>query len=448
MTHDDDNDIDIIDTQEDFDQEPAARASLKETWDSNPMLKIGAVVLGLGLLVGVYLTFFAGDEEQTTKSVVAKGGSSVKTTIGKTKNDPIYQKQIELANKRRAEEAAKHGGSSINTPTGTSQSDALALPPPAPTPQDDPLREWRQKAEMARMSAAQEHVPDQPPPPRIAAPVKPITPVQQIKMDPNVAKALAAQMRVIIHQQTPRGASMIKVTNENSAYVKQQQEERKQQQAQQQQQQANGGADTGASGGTGGTGGGGNEEAKAKLIVAPGSIAYAQLLTELNSDIPSPAMAMILSGPFEGGKALGSFAKHDEYLTLQFTRIVKDGVTYTVSGMALDENTTLPAEQSEVNHHYLRRIILPAAAAFLTSYTQALATTGTTTTTTSGGGVATDNPAPTSKQATNAGLSSASNTVSSIISQDANKPVTIIVHKGTTMGILFLDSVTTKSVSQ
>jgi intracellular multiplication protein IcmE len=439
MTHDDEHDIDI-DTQEDFDTEAPARASLKETWDSNPMLKVGAVVLGIVLLAGGYMIFFGGQEKDVDKSVIAKSGSrGVKTIVGKTPNDPIYKQELIDANKKRAEEAKAHGQSSISTPVGMNGSDALALPAPAPTPADDPLREWRRRAEMQRTIAASESVPDQPAPPAPLAPVKPITPVQQERMDPNAAKALASQMRVIIGAQKPKNPLHVNVTHENSAYVDAQLAAKQKQTAQAQ--QAGGNA---SDGGTGSQ----KDAAKPKLIVSAGSVAYAQLLTELNSDVPSPALAIILSGPFEGGKALGQFSKQDEYLTLTFTRIVKDGITYSINGIALDENTTLPAQQSDVNHHYFQRIVLPAAAAFLTGYTSAVAQTSTTTTTTSGGGVATDQPAPDDTEAINAGLSSASNTVAGIMQQNASRPVTVIVHKGTTMGVLFLDTVTTASARQ
>src|SRR3972149_6783399 len=58
---DDDLDIDV-NTNEEQAAEPAAKPSLKEAWESSPMLKIAAVVLGVAVLAGVYLTFFSGDK--------------------------------------------------------------------------------------------------------------------------------------------------------------------------------------------------------------------------------------------------------------------------------------------------------------------------------------------------------------------------------------------------
>lgn len=453
MTHNDENDIDL-DTHEDFDKEPAARSSFKEAWDGNPMLKIGAVVVGLAVAVGVYMVFFNTPEDTGLESKISRGGAGVKTVVGKTQNDPEYAKRIASENEKRVKMAETHGTSAIPTPLNTATSDQLALPAPAATPPDDPLREWRQRAEEQRLKADREQVPDQPPAPTIQAPVRPITPVAQAKVDPNMAAALAAQMRVIIGAQAPVNSSHIQITQVNSAYVEHKKEEESKARSQGKQSQSRGSsggnviAGYGQGGSNGGGGDGGDAAAKPKLIVAAGNIAYAQLLTELNSDIQSPAMAMILSGPFEGGKALGQFTKQDEYLTLTFSRIVKDGVTYGINGIALDENTTLPAEQSDVNHHYFQRIVLPAAAAFLTAYTSARAQTGTQTTTTSGGGVASDTPPPTTKQAVNQGISSASGTVASMLTQQAGRPITVYVHKGTTMGILFLETVTTASATQ
>src|SRR5690606_4524314 len=92
--------------------------------------------------------------------------------------------------------------------------------------------------------------------------------------------------------------------------------------------------------------------------------------------------------------ALGQFNRQNEYLTLDFNRIVKDGVSYQISGIAMDEKTTLVGLASEVDNHYFQRIILPAAAKFIEGYAGAVAETGTSTTTTAGGGVVQETPEP------------------------------------------------------
>ncbi len=56
---------------------------------------------------------------------------------------------------------------------------------------------------------------------------------------------------------------------------------------------------------------------------------------------------------------MGKMSTQDEYIVITFDRIIKDGVSYRINGIALDQNTTLPAQQGDVDHHYFERIILP-----------------------------------------------------------------------------------------
>jgi intracellular multiplication protein IcmE len=192
--------------------------------------------------------------------------------------------------------------------------------------------------------------------------------------------------------------------------------------------------------------------APVKTIISAGSIATAQLLNDLNSDIPGPVLAQVTSGPFAGGRAIGSFSRDligdNGYITVTFTRIVKDDVVYNVQATALDQNSTLAGLRSNVDHHYRERLTLPATADFIKGYSQAMSTVGTSTITTAGGGVASSTPASSPRQAIMQGVEGSSGQVANQLQQDANVPVTVSLARGTGMNLLFTQSVTTGNVGQ
>lgn len=442
----DDPQIDDIDIDSDSEDLNAGggpdRASLKDTWNSNPLLKIGAVVAGVVVLTFLYFSFVGPADEDKPKTMIglAGGGSPVKVIPGQEDVDEEYRAAMEKENKMRAEQALNTGTSAMPTPIGTAQTEGVTVPQVNNVTTEDPLAEWRAKTEAKRV--LQETAPtteEEPMRPEVVPLVQPVRPQATMKMDPAAVAALSQQMRIIVTAQAPEGSKNSPITSVENAYTKMK--------AAQKDAEAKMKADA-TSGGTAGggvAGGAPGEIAKAKVIIQAGSISFAQLLNDLNSDIRGPVLAQVLSGPLQGGRALGEFQMQDEYLTLTFSRIVKDGVTYTVNGIALDEVTTLAAQQTDVDHHYMQRVLLPAAASFVEGYGSAVAETGQSTTTTSGGGVASDVPEPDAKEEVFKGIEKASSKISQLIDQEANRPITVTLNRGTTMGILFTQPVTTAS---
>jgi hypothetical protein len=266
------------------------------------------------------------------------------------------------------------------------------------------------------------------------------------------AKALLEQMRVIIAAQTPPKPDKAVISPETSPYKKLkavlEAKEAAAAAAAAKDDSAPGGASSGAAGG-GTAGAPAAGEAEKQTIVPAGSIVYAQLLTELNSDIMGPALVQILSGPFAGGRAIGKVKvkeAYNEYMVLTFSTLVKDGVSYKMNGIAMDENTTLTGQATDIDHHYLDRIIMPAAAKFVEGYGGALAKTGSTVAPPTGAGaepVTVAEPKPSPKEGLFKGLEESTKVVTEIIGKSAERPVTVKIAKGTTMGIFFIDPVTT-----
>lgn len=450
MTNNDEDDIDVdadvdLGPQEDFERAPEEKISLRETWESNPLLKVAAIAMAAAVVVGGYLIFFGGPDVEDNQSVVSSGsGAGVKTTPGGEEVlDPEYRKALEEQNKQRIEEAVTTGGSAIPTPTG----------PTAPTvpdilkdvPQEDPLKEWRARVERNQQMQTAAMTPDTTIQPEAAPLMQPVRPQQMmITADPEMARNLTDQMRVIVAAQAPSEIRQVGVTSEDSAYIALKKKEDAARRAIEASAFSSNAGTTYLADGTQVQ----TAAAEQKVIVPAGNIAYAQLLNELNSDISGPALAQVLSGPLEGGRALGQFSLKDEYLVITFNRVVKNGVSYAINAIALDTNTTLGGHQTDVDHHYFTRVVLPAAAKFVEGYGSAVAETGQTTTETAGGAVGEEQPEPDTRQELMKATGEAASKLSEILDESTESPITVKVAKGTEMGLLFVDSVMTGSVEQ
>lgn len=449
---------------------PVEKPSLREVWENNPALKLIAIAVAGSIAVGGYVAFAAKGADEAKSLVRLSGDSVAKQVPGQQDLDPVYRLALEQQNKKTAELAAQSGGSALPTPIGTAKTGALDLSSMPNKLHADPLTEWRKATEARQANTGSDEVAknDQGKPPiavddskrqmvddairnmgpDTAPMLQPIRPQQQVqRVNPKNAQILAEQMRVIIAAQAPSVAKQVTFTPKVSEYIEQQQlltVTRKASAATTQDASTLGG-NTNAQSGTPV-----NPE-KVLTIVPAGTIAYVQLLNALNSDINGPVLAQILSGPFAGGRAIGKVQVKqgvNDYMVLTFNRVVKDAVTYGVNGIAMDEKTTLAGHATDIDHHYFSRIILPAAAKFIQGYGSAVAKTATTTTQTSGGGQATSQPIPSPKQSIFKGIEEASKQVSDVVVEDAKRPVTIKVAKGTTMGLLFIDSVTTKDAGK
>ena len=443
-------------------KEETPKASLQEAWNSNPMLKIAAVVMGVVVLIGGYMIFASNAEDNSKAMIHMNDASNIKQVPGQQELDPAYRKALEETNKKEADAAAEMGGSALPTPIGTAKVGGLDMPEMPEKPKTDPLAEWRKATETRRMNIEKDVVEEDngAPPPEIVPMAQPIRPQQQLRMDPNASRQLAEQMRVIIGAQMPQNAKNLDITKRSSPYY-----DLVTNQAHLKEVQTAAGGTLVASAGKNSDGtpcdGENCDEASSKTapgtdsgksepkpIVTAGTIAYAQLLMELNSDIEGPVMAQVLSGPFEGARAIGKVETKDEYMVITFDRIIKDAVSYAVNSIALDEHTTLAAHATDIDHHYFARVILPAAAKFVEGYGSAVAQTGTTTQQTSGGGQSTSTPKPTPKESLYKGLEESTKKVSEMLQKGAERPITVKVAKGTTMGILFLDTVTTEDAGK
>lgn len=186
------------------------------------------------------------------------------------------------------------------------------------------------------------------------------------------------------------------------------------------------------------------------VIVKSGVIIYAVLNTELNSDQPgTPVMATIIQGKYKGAKLLGSFKRENDKLVIQFTSMSMASMNSSlkIKAYAIDPATAQNAMASNVNYHYLLRYGSLFAAAFLQGFGNYFSNTSSdlcsgTSTCIITGDNSTDSTQQTTEKAIYSGLGQIGSNLSSSVKSNFNKSPTVILNKGTGMGILFMQDVT------
>ncbi len=414
------DDFDTADTDLDtdfgeFDQE-TERGSLSDLIKKNPAVKIGLVVAGLLVIVGA-ITLFGGSDVKAPSSNVT-GGNDLKQAAGTADLSPEMKQVIEEVNQTGLEESQKQGTSFMPQPIETGK-EQLQLPADEANA-EDPLLKWRQIQD-ERLKAEQAQV-------------------QQEVQDPAKAQAITNLVTQMNAQMT-QILSGKKIENLKSMQITDLQQLLDAQQKLQQQSGASGQASQQLNDPNSGLISAGPP---AKVILPAGAIEYSQLLIEANSDIPGPIVAMIVSGPFNGSRVLGTFQRSEKYLVLQFrTLINKKGVSIPIDAYALDPDTTLTGMATDVDNRYWERIILPAAADFVEGVAEAYSEKQGTTTIVTGDVVVQDEPTIDYPEQVAAGLEKAGERVGEILEEEGDNTQPLVrVRAGTPMGILFMTPIT------
>ena len=189
-------------------------------------------------------------------------------------------------------------------------------------------------------------------------------------------------------------------------------------------------------------------------IIKAGTILFAVLETAVNSDEPGPILARIVQPPLKNTKIIGTVQaatnKDSETLSLTFnTANIPDRIrSYGISALAIDPNTARTAIASEVDHHYLLRWGAIFAATFLQGYSKAVAQSATTVDSVSNGAqtnTVTKQSPLSPKQQVFQGIGDMASAWGQGISQLSNRPATIKIHAGVSVGILFTSDFTIPS---
>lgn len=418
---DQNNDTDIDNNVDDFDdggfEEFGKKGTIADLWRNNPFVKIG-IILAAFIFVVAGIILFGGRPDPSAPSRVAST-TDVNEAPGSNEISPAYQQAIEETNQVRTEQAIRDDSSVVPMPVA---------PAPGVLPQqleqdeeEDPLDRWRR---MQEERAAQEQLVT-PEPQDIPPEVDTRTPAVAA-----LSQAMAQQMESVLAAQQIKGPTTKNIAS--ISYLEGLEAKRLQQlQAGLQAQQI-------ASAGT--------LQDIGKIIVPAGTIEYAQLITEANTDAPGPVLAQIQSGPLKGARVLGSFRSTEEFLTLNFNMVIVDGVNQQTSAVALDPGTTLPGLVTDIDRRYFKRIILPAAASFIEGLAEAVANSDTTTVTIIGDSASqTTSTGSGSDRSVASGIESAGETISDIFDDEADRTKPMLkIRAGTPIGVLFLTPVLEK----
>ena len=393
---------DIEEDGDAFEEEfEAGGSSLGDLWKHSPAVKIGVVLVGFVIILGG-LILFGGGEDKVSGSV-SSGGSTVRGVAGTEQVSPEMQREIEEYNIEQVEQAIETGGSALPVPITPPRGGVLAGDDAAVA--DDPLQRWR-KIQEERQRREEQQAPDLP------------------SVDPNaetidaLAQAMLAQMQNVIENADPTTMTYVEVTNDKFF------------------EEEDDGSDSSGSDPIV------DEEEPINILLPAGTIEYAQLLIEANSDVPGPVLAQVVSGPLAGSKMLGDFQMEEDYLVLNFNSIVIDGVSHGISAVALNPATSNPGLVTEYDGRYFKRVLLPAAAEFITGFAEAVSTTNTTNVTVENDTVIEETPKLDTEEELYAGLEKGANVAARFLTAEANatKPL-IKVAAGTPIGILFTEPV-------
>lgn len=423
MSDDDiENDFDTDDFDTDdfddggFDDLGDQKNTLGDLWRNNPLVKIGVILAAFAFLVGGVI-LFGGSKDDLPVSRVASS-RDITEAPGTAETTEAFRQNVQEQNVERTEEAMRTAGSSVPTPVNPPKG---TLPLQFEEPEEeDPLERWRRMQEDRIRQQQVEAIEEAPP---IDAPPPEDTRTPAINA---LAQAMSQQMESVLANQEIKGPALQPVAS--LGYLEGLAEkERLRREAELEARRQAVTATT---------------EEGIDIIIPAGTIEYAQLVTEANTDAPGPVLAQILTGPLRGGRLIGTFTSTSRFLTLNFNTVVLDGVDYAADSVAIDPDTTLPGVATEVDNRYLKRVLLPGAAAFIEGLTEAIAESDRTTiqiNNSDGSSSTTTEGTSDNDQEVASGIAEAGEELGEILDEIADETEPLIrVAAGTPIGVLFV----------
>lgn len=179
------------------------------------------------------------------------------------------------------------------------------------------------------------------------------------------------------------------------------------------------------------------------VFIKAGSIVFAVLNTQINSDEPGPVMATIVGGDYKGGKLLGTLTNQGKAVMLTFNTLTLPNYSKSIgiNAVAIDQNTARTGLTTYTDNHYWMRYGSVFAAAFIQGYGQAVQQANTSTTQGTFSTQTSGNADMSPKDKVSVALGNVGTQLSSQLNTVFNTPPTVHVASGTGVGILFLGDV-------
>ena len=429
---------------EDFNNSSSSKGEI------SPILKIFMIIAVVILIVAGAMIFVGKDEEK--ESTVSDAIDQKEVLGGEISQN--YAGVLQEVNEQRLEEAVQTGSSTIPMLINPEEQELLTNTEELPPYQEfDPLQTFRSIVDPTAEEKAPFEEPAGDPQLDTTLPEVPMNTVipQQVVPSPSpeavqaLAQAMATDVSDILSIHNPKAGQITQVTPKN--YFEQVSDSAEGESGQLVDTDGDGIPDTplgnidnlsGASAEQGST----QEELTETILIPAGTINYAQMLIEANSDIPGPILAQLVSGPLSGAKLIGNFTTKGDYLVLSFNTIVVDGQNQSIRSVAINPDTTLSGLATEVDQRYWSRVFLPAAAKFLEGVGEAIAQDTETTVTVSGDTVIQETSALDFEQELGKGVEEGFGEIASFMEEEAGKVRPLIrVSRGTPVGIFFIEPV-------
>jgi hypothetical protein len=193
--------------------------------------------------------------------------------------------------------------------------------------------------------------------------------------------------------------------------------------------------------------------APGRKLVEALTVMATRLTLPLN--IPANGSATVLvevvAGPHTGAFLSGTAKVVNEGIEIRLTQARLGKEPYAIQAIGLDGTTSDQILEGSVDRKLFQRYVIPIAAAAAQGFFTARAAVGSTLVgLESNGGSLTgvQVPAPTSKQATAAGLAAGMQVVAADASKIAATPIVVSIPSQTPMGVLFLNEVIEKGATQ
>lgn len=180
----------------------------------------------------------------------------------------------------------------------------------------------------------------------------------------------------------------------------------------------------------------------------PGTILYAEMLSEANSDSPGPVLAQIVQGPLSGARLIGSFSTQRDTLVITFNTLslgtTRDGIevneTIPIQAFAVDAATIGNGVATDVDYHLLQNIGITFAASFVQGFGEAIAQSGQQIISNDSGTTIVNPTLTTEQQLAVAAGTAAGAAGESLSNLFGNRPITVKVRAGAGIGVFFLSN--------
>jgi len=392
----------------------------------SPAIKLGGLIAGGAGLLG--LAMFMMSSEQVADSQLRRPPTLDATPGGEVMAEsPEFRERLREMNERRADMASERGITSMPTP------EIILRPNPPVIERVEDIPEVERRTVTPAPAAPRVDRRVLPAPPAAARPVETVGPeprepqsrpaaqrAQEDEENPFV-DAMTAYMGNIARRQEPMNMSSGALPRPGWLDAE----------------------DTGLAAAAGN--GDETREAAAPraMILRPGDILHAEMVNSVNSDMASPVMAEITTGPHRGARLLGTFQADPTAarMVVNFTSMtLEDGTVVQINAFAVDGRSAESAVASDVNRRYIARYAPILASTFISTYAQVRAqperrVIGT------GQDIEVAVGRSTGTQAGFAGLGAAADAVSRDIAASAPRGPLIHLRSGFPLAILFVDPV-------